>query len=747
MLSFTEKKIFLASINLSFIFINGRLYIIRQDMRRIFFIIIIFLVMPLLASSMNGTKGAVRYGGFIHYGYNIHYPNFNKLPGVPNCCPNFREGSGSGIYFGGLFDYFLSNELLLSGRLSFHTLSGQIIDKDETKVLVNDIITDGEFEHTIDASLYKIAVEPMIGAELFDNFIMFFGFAPGFMVVTDFEQAENLTKPENSGVFDDTKTRVRNDTSGVIPKASFFNMAFSFGVTYELPLNNSSSWIAAPEIFYDYGFSDLSSAVQWKVSTLRAGVAIKYNPAPKAELHEDYRKELEIDTISIKSQILAEDRIIEGVPFLRNSVETMEGDIKVYIDYFMRIDTLYVAMLEKTAEPAATISDYRIYSGDRSEDEVRIYVKQQFVTQAFSLLPFVYFPHNSTDIPKRYKLLESPVGFNVDALEVNPVVYHLNIMNIIGSRLIKYPDTKITLYGFSDAETEDADCELAKARAEKVKEYFVNTWGIDPERINIDDKRNRCSPIDYTKTPNEYGYSENRRVKIHSDDKRILAPLDKKRFLETVTISPLSLVHDPQGEKMDSVKNWFLTGTQGGEIQLFSDAGIGRPGLIEQEITVNQANKMVSGVPLGFNLSVNNEGGKSDNAKYEVPVRKDTSDVEVERLSLAIFRVSENALRDVDKKAITNFLKGLKSTDTVKVTGYTDMLGSPDENAALSQRRANIVCDFIKTLPEVQQFGLDIVRCKGVGFALKPPQIMSYESPEERFLSRTVQIEIRKKWR
>lgn len=705
---------------------------------------IISLLILVLSVSLPLEGQTNKYGIFAHFNYNLHSPNFEKLPGIPNCCPNFRTGSGAGYSAGLLFEMPLSQSLLASFRAGYYDYSGTLEDRDFTTVLVKDELTRGEFKHIIESKLSAIGFEALLGAEVFNNAFLYFGINGGFYVSGSFRQYESLSKPENAGVFADTKTRKRNDTSGTIPDMNGFAYSFEFGASYELFLNKEKTLIAAPEIFYTLGLNDVSGSVNWRVNTLRVGVALKYWPHEPPQVRDELRREMRIDTIKILSKLVERDTYLQGSALIIDKSEILTDYIRTITEIYSRTDTIY---LVDRAKPAEGIKEYKVYSYGKEAESNSIYINQQFVTQAFPLLPVIYFEKNSSDIPLRYKKTTDAGDFNVNELEANPVNYHHNILNIIGSRLKSNPGAKITLEGYADAFTEDGDCKLAGMRAEEVKSYFVSAWNIEPQRIDIKVSTKKCYPGDYTRTPNEYGYQENRRVKIQSADKEILSPIDKKRYLETLTISPVILAHKLEADNEAEIAEWFISASQGGNIQVLSDAGLGKPGIIEHQVTETIAGRLVSGEPLDFSMRIKYKNGETHQTQFSIPVQKDTSDVEVERLSLAIFNVSGNTLREVDKKAIESFLGELKPTDTVSVAGYTDMLGDPEENAALSQRRADIVCSQIKEIFGKLNRVIDIIKCQGVAFAFKPPQIKSYELPEERFLSRTVQIEIRRRWR
>ena len=114
------------------------------------------------------------------------------------------------------------------------------------------------------------------------------------------------------------------------------------------------------------------------------------------------------------------------------------------------------------------------------------------------------------------------------------------------------------------------------------------------------------------------------------------------------------------------------------------------------------------------------------------------------RLTLTI---SSDVLFDFDKatltpEAVTHLaalvprLKGGR----VQVTGYTDALGTPAYNLAMSQRRA----DAVKA--ELQRLGITVVTAHGRGEAdpVAPNTIAGKDDPQGRAKNRRVQIVVQK---
>ncbi len=95
------------------------------------------------------------------------------------------------------------------------------------------------------------------------------------------------------------------------------------------------------------------------------------------------------------------------------------------------------------------------------------------------------------------------------------------------------------------------------------------------------------------------------------------------------------------------------------------------------------------------------------------------------------------------KKEIKNFLSVNSELTQARIIGYSDILGDRDFNYSLSQKRAEKTLELVKSIDQ----NIEIIEIKGVGSSKLPPGINSYSTPAERFLSRTVYIELIKKWK
>jgi outer membrane protein OmpA-like peptidoglycan-associated protein len=122
----------------------------------------------------------------------------------------------------------------------------------------------------------------------------------------------------------------------------------------------------------------------------------------------------------------------------------------------------------------------------------------------------------------------------------------------------------------------------------------------------------------------------------------------------------------------------------------------------------------------------------------KVPLAASINDQKIKRLALATFDIRSSTLSARDEQLLNVFMSRLDDGDQVFITGYSDDLGERESNLRLSQRRADVVAEAAQLLrPDVK-----ILSTRGVGSREYPSGITSYASPEERFLSRVVQLSI-----
>ena len=202
------------------------------------------------------------------------------------------------------------------------------------------------------------------------------------------------------------------------------------------------------------------------------------------------------------------------------------------------------------------------------EDAVAIRRKRSVTTDP--LLPIIFFDPGSSTIPTRYTtfLRRSDADAYEETSEVRAasalsdesgLEKYYQLLDIVGSRMRRYPGTTISLEGGYSIEPGET-AEIARERAAVVKEYLETIWAIAPERIAIAPPRRACDS-----SAHPFHQEEARRVIIESESWLIHRPV---RYyvaaLEEALILVL-LVVEPK-ESPEHVAGMSVTITSGDDV-------------------------------------------------------------------------------------------------------------------------------------------------------------------------------------
>ncbi|TAL69016.1 MAG: OmpA family protein [Bacteroidetes bacterium] len=590
----------------------------------------------------------MRFGIFGSFNLNQHPAEFQTLPGVASCCQDYVDGSGTGLMAGLLFEYPLKDDLFLGIHAGFLTRDGKFTRDENQIVNIFGRDTLGTMRHTLEIMLSDIALEPTINYRFFDKFLVHAGFQfIPFNLRKKFHSWEQLVIPE-IGTFEN-KSRIRLDSTGDISEFSSMKLSLLIGLSYEFPLNYKKSWILAPEIFYSYGLLPEIKDTIWKVNMLRFGLALKYSPIPD----EVFERKI----IEKKLPVLLADVNATGV--------THEG-----------------------AEVPV----------------VQVKVEEFLSTRMHPLLTYVFFDENSSVIPDRYKRItkEKAATAKVEQFhDFNALETYYNLLNIVGKRMLMYPDAKIVLDGCNSNEgKEKNNIELSKKRAEAVKAYLVDTWGIAPERISLNP---RNLPNEPSNPQKDDGVVENRRVEILSNTMEIIAPVITVDTLRVTNPPSVRFKTDYKGEA--PLRSWTLLAKQKGRTLKTFSGDNAMPKETDWMFALDEKSIPKTQDPLDYQLIVHDNAGQM----YESPVkslpvevltlqkkrRELFADKLIDRFSLILFTFDETKLTYFNTKVLDIIQSYIKPESEVKVMGYTDRMGEADYNLKLSQQRAQGVANTL----------------------------------------------------
>jgi outer membrane protein OmpA-like peptidoglycan-associated protein len=670
--------------------------------------------------------------GLSLHGAMISHTGDFTLPGAPTCCVGYTDASSFGLSVGAFF----RQEITKHARL---TLRGSYMPYDGTFATNESLLLSGQIpgvvKHELEARMGVFAGEALVDIRLPARIRVMGGLSFGSFISSTYSQSETLVEPV-AGTFENGR-RVRNEQNNVEMQGLAGSvMGIVGGVGLDLPLTVNHSVVLTPEVLYTHPLGDNLANGSWTTSVIRAGVSLAFNlNAPAPPIPVERRRETFVDSLIVDIAPDAEYRRTTGDE--RVVVDTVKGeDLIVITERAYRTDTVYRPLLPTID---AAIAARAVMADGSVRNTFTINVSTQFVTEALPVLPVVFFDARDIALARRYHQVADPAQYDEAKIAPRTTDVHHEILNIIGKRLQDNAALTIRLRGHADPTTESGDCDMARKRAESIRTYLTTVWGIAADRIQNITASGNCAPEKLTRQQSEEGYSENRRVEIESDDLSILAPVGRRRFNEARAVDPPKLLFDPSGTSTKYVTSWKIE-AKSGNTTLFSKDGQGVPTSVVQDLTTTQADMMKDGEPVTVELSVQAIRGVSKTASATLAVKRDTLATEFERLTLTLFDVASDKVTPVAEEQIRRFVEVVPAGSIVSVRGFADMLGNATFNRELSQRRATAVCATIQRYLKKRV----TLKCDEVRTDRFPPGIESYMTPEERFLSRTVQIEVKR---
>ncbi len=531
---------------------------------------------------------------------------------------------------------------------------------------------------TLGTNTSYVSIEPSIRLGMpSSNFFFFAGPRVAFNLQKDFSYTQ-LKQPNT-----DAELSAMHNTviSGQV------------GMGYDIQMSspNSTTKVSlSPFISFHPYFGQAPRDIEsWQITTVRAGIALKFGKGSKI--------------------IPKEDALVATAPPVRDVVFSVRAPITVP-------------------------------------------VKRQ-ISETLPLLNSIFFDEGSSEIPGRYVILtkDQASGFKEVQLQNEQSdnmngrssrqlnVYH-NILNILGDRMRSNPNATITLSGSPAKGPKDG-----KAFAEAIKQYLISAFGIEDSRIRTQARKKPTMPSEQPGGTKELTLlkSEDRRVDIESTSPELLIEVGggmmKPVQFNTTQVDPLDshVFFNVDGAK-DTFKSWTITATDDkGNIQSYGPFTSDKESVPGSSILGNS--------PTGdYKITMIGE------PKNGLPVKKEST-VHLIRQNETIekgYRYS--IVFDFDKAktiaAYDNFLTNIVSPlipegSTVIIHGHTDVIGEDEYNQKLSDNRANGTQKILER--ELAKAGKTNVKFETFGFG-KNLSHSPFENnlPEERFYNRTVIIDI-----
>ncbi|SDG81532.1 OmpA family protein [Psychroflexus sediminis] len=468
-------------------------------------------------------------------------------------------------------------------------------------------------------------------------------------------------------------------------------LSMQIGAGFDIPLTSNTQktqFVLSPFVaFQPYFGQNPRSTENWNITTLRAGAALKFGQGKKSvvEETETIRPVVEFSIVSPRN-LPAKATVSETFP-LRNYIYMDQGSTEIASRY---------VLLEKDQ-----VKDFK-------EEQVKL--------------------NTPTDLSGRAKR-----GMTV----------YYNIMNILGDRMVKNPNSKVTLVGSSEQGSEDA-----RAMAQSVKTYLTDVFSINPTRIAIEgriepevssERKGRTEDLDLLR-------DEDRRVSIESNSPALLmefqsgptAPLKPVQFKVMEAPVDSYVVFKADGAE-EAISSWRLELTEeNGMVKNYgpfveNEASIPGKTILGNESQGDFKVKMIGTTEDGLEVIEKSEA----NVVLWGPAQAE----EAMRFSI-LYEFDDATAITMYEKYLTDVVAPKIPKDSkVIIHGHTDVIGDAENNQRLSLARANNVKNILeKALVnsnrtdvkfEVQGYGEDTSKSD-----------FGNKLPEQRAYNRTVIIDL-----
>jgi outer membrane protein OmpA-like peptidoglycan-associated protein len=680
------------------------------------------------------SLGAVQVGGYARGVANLYWADFPSAArgiGSAACCPEFKQGFGWGWTAGVLANFPIRSDAAwmqtpavkerfsVGVRVDWSNHSGSLFARTDS-ALSNG--SRASIDHTLSATLLSFGGEALLQYLITPSLQMMFGVRGGafyrrlYTQTRSFDTASSLRWA--NGFASDTLAR-----DAVIPNMTALNLdaAVVAGLRWNIPLSSRGEVILSPEILYSHPLSSLVPNRGWAHGRAQAGIALSFAVVPPPPTPPPI-------AISASAPVI----VSSGMPSVPPTPPmTRPANLAV-------------------ARVAALVRD----STGHTLPAVQIRVEEFVSRRVLPLLVSVFFDEHSAVLPDRYTMFSAQdvSSFSEASLAKKSVLdVYYDMLNIIGYRMEQRPASRLTLTGClgevgMNPSSEENDSALSMRRAETVRNYIRDTWGIAENRFVL---KSRGLPEQPSQTVDALALQlnsdaeENRRVEIDSDNWEIVKPVAQE---DTLRIASYPVVLLRPQSPFQQTASWEVMvrqakreGVLEGMKVLAGRNGKGNPPA-EIAWAVSSDNAPMSGVRVVATFTATDADGQRATATDSIDVQyvsiqqkrnERRGDKEFSTFRLINFDYGKPDPTPRHREVVEEFvMPNVRDESLVRVVGHTDALGNATANVRLSQSRAQAVSQLIGK-------GKRTVQGRGGRDLLHPN-----DTPEGRFYSRSVEITV-----
>jgi outer membrane protein OmpA-like peptidoglycan-associated protein len=630
---------------------------------------------PVQAQDIKYTKPSWYFGvaggaNFNFYRGSTHQLNSSLTPPV-----TFHDGYGVGLYLAPLIEFHKPDS-----RWGFLFQAGY----DNRKGSLNQTTSPCNCPADLSTDLNYITIEPSIRFAPFKSNLYLYG---GPRLAFNTNKSFNYSLGNNPAYPNQESSPSVEGDFDAINKTI---VSMQIGAGYDIPLssqNHKTQFVLSPFVaFHPYFGQNPRSEETWNITTLRAGVALKFGQGSEITIPE-----------AVEPQVQFSVYAPMNVPGERNVRETFP--LRNYVFYDLGSNEIP--------------SRYKLLQ----KENVKDFNEDQIATTATI----------------------NPSGHSARQMTV-----YYNVINILGNRMVNNPSTTILLVGSSEKGSTEG-----VVMAESIKTYLVNVFGIKATRITTKGQLKPDVPSEQPGGEKELVLLRegDRRVSIESNSPELLmefqsgpdAPLKPLEFVALQEAPSSSYTTIDATGSNEAYSSWSLETTDpDGQVKSFGS-------YTKEKVSIPSKDIMGTRPEGDYKIKLigQTKSGKITEKETTTHMVLWTPSKTEEALRYSIiFEFNKSKAITMYEKYLTEVVAPkIPKNGVVVIHGHTDIIGEESYNLKLSLERANEVKRIIEK--GLLETGRKDVTIEVNGFG-EDENTSPFENkfPEERFYNRTVIIDI-----
>jgi outer membrane protein OmpA-like peptidoglycan-associated protein/opacity protein-like surface antigen len=715
----------------------------------------------------------LRYGIFGGINWNYHVARFADFEKTLTCCSQNYGETVSMLYHAGLlFEAPIQNRFGASLRLSYTQMGVDFRRIDQLYAATPNGAQDVDIAHENKITLGLLGIEPYLTYRVLDGLTLYAGLRTGLFLQNQFNYIERMadtdpnnlvnfllridtirtiTTPLRDSIIRPIGVSTRNATSGTIPALNQFNLSLMGGISYEIPLNATGTWLLAPEVFFSYALTQpannleartftsgntrdsnrvIKSVGDWAVNNLRVSLSLRYSP------FRTIRPEL---TPALQETIKQIKKLDSAI-----TVERVQNAKRLQqVDSINKAITVKVAELKKVGISVNISKIVGIDADGREIPKPKLVIEQFRKSITQPLLSAIFFEENSFTFPSRYRRLKAAERGVFKIADVggksNLEVYR-QLLNVVGKRMEDNAAAVLFLTGCNaNVGPEVGNQKLSEQRAQAISDYLQDVWKIPAKRIII---QKRDLPENPANSADANGAAENRRVDMSSNLPEIFAPFKTDQIARIP--NPPTIRFGLEINAGAGLKQWNLEVTQFADdesvtLKEFNGTSTYQPE-VDWKLDLEPNSVPVSGQDLTVQLGMTDISNKNGDAPLaSIPVEQinvqkkeldGKADKRIDLYDIIGFTGGANPVLDeINQKTLTDLKAVLKPNATVVINAYSENVGDAAQNKQLAQKRADVVAKIL---------GVANAKINAIG----PTTMHDNQAAEGRIYNRLVRVEV-----